>query len=70
MKHNTDHIRTSHAGNLPRPADVNDLLARRDTQAFAARLPSAVAEIVDRQLALGIDIPNDGEYVKAGSYTG
>jgi 5-methyltetrahydropteroyltriglutamate--homocysteine methyltransferase len=70
VKHNTDHIRTSHAGNLPRPADVNDMLARRDTQAFQARLPSAVKEIVERQLALGIDIPNDGEYVKAGSYTG
>jgi 5-methyltetrahydropteroyltriglutamate--homocysteine methyltransferase len=70
MKHNIDHVRTSHAGNLPRPADVNDMLARRNTQAFAARLPSAVGEIVDRQLAIGIDIPNDGEYVKAGSYTG
>lgn len=70
MKHNTDHIRTSHAGNLPRPPDVDDMLARRDMQAYRERLPSAVKEIVDRQLALGIDIPNDGEYIKAGSYTG
>jgi 5-methyltetrahydropteroyltriglutamate--homocysteine methyltransferase len=70
VKHNIDHIRTSHAGNLPRPADVNDMLARRDAQAFHSRLPSAVGEIVERQVSLGIDIPNDGEYVKAGSYTG
>lgn len=70
MKHNTDHIRTSHAGNLPRPDDLNATIASRDMQAFHARLPSAVAEIVDRQKAIGIDIPNDGEYVKAGSYTG
>ena len=72
MRHNTDRIRVSHAGNLPRPADVNDLLAQGPAgrQAFEARLPSAVKEIVDRQVALGIDIPNDGEYVKAGSYTG
>jgi 5-methyltetrahydropteroyltriglutamate--homocysteine methyltransferase len=72
MRHNTDRIRVSHAGNLPRPADVNDLLAQGPAgrQAFEARLPSAVKEIVDRQVELGIDIPNDGEYVKAGSYTG
>jgi 5-methyltetrahydropteroyltriglutamate--homocysteine methyltransferase len=70
MKHNIDHIRTSHAGNLPRPGDIDEMLARHDTRAFAGRLPSAVVEIVDRQVQLGIDIPNDGEYVKAGSYTG
>jgi len=72
MRHNTDRIRVSHAGNLPRPADVNDLLAQGPAgrQAFNERLPSAVKEIVDRQVALGVDIPNDGEYVKAGSYTG
>jgi 5-methyltetrahydropteroyltriglutamate--homocysteine methyltransferase len=72
MRHNTERIRVSHAGNLPRPADVNEMLAQgaAGRTAFEARLPSAVTEIVDRQVALGIDIPNDGEYVKAGSYTG
>ena len=70
MKHNTDHIRVSHAGNLPRPDDLNELLARRDADAIRQRLPSAVTEIVERQVACGVDIPNDGEYVKAGSYSG
>lgn len=70
MKHNTDRIRTSHAGNLPRPDDVNSMLAARDTEGFLKRLPSAVNEIVQRQVDIGIDIPNDGEYIKAGSYTG
>ncbi len=72
MRHNTERIRVSHAGNLPRPDDVNQLLAQGPAgrTAFHQRLPSAVSEIVDRQIGLGIDIPNDGEYVKAGSYTG
>jgi 5-methyltetrahydropteroyltriglutamate--homocysteine methyltransferase len=70
VKHNVDRIRVSHAGNLPRPQDVNDALARQDQAAFHAVLPRAVKDIVARQAQLGIDIPNDGEYVKAGSYTG
>ena len=72
MKHNTDRILTSHAGNLPRPDDVNELLAggpgKRDE--FVKRLPSAIAGVVDRQIECGVDIVNDGEYIKAGSYTG
>ena len=32
--------------------------------------PRACSEIVDRQIELGVDIVNDGEYVKAGSYGG
>jgi 5-methyltetrahydropteroyltriglutamate--homocysteine methyltransferase len=72
VRHNTDHIQVSHAGNLPRPEDVNQLLAQGPTgrDAFFKRLPSAVCEVVDRQIECGVDIPNDGEYVKAGSYTG
>jgi 5-methyltetrahydropteroyltriglutamate--homocysteine methyltransferase len=70
VRHSTDRILVSHAGNLPRPDDVNALLATKDTDGFSRRLPSAVKEIVDRQIELGVDIVNDGEYVKAGSYTG
>jgi 5-methyltetrahydropteroyltriglutamate--homocysteine methyltransferase len=70
MRHNTDRIRVSHAGNLPRPDDLNAILAKRDTEGLKQRLPSAVKEIVDRQIECGVDIVNDGEYVKAGSYTG
>ena len=71
MKHNTDRIRVSHAGNLPRPDDMNQILARGPSarDEFLQRLPSAVQEVVDRQIECGVDIPNDGEYVKAGSYT-
>jgi 5-methyltetrahydropteroyltriglutamate--homocysteine methyltransferase len=37
---------------------------------YAKRLPAAVRWIVDRQADLGVDIVNDGEYAKAGSYGG
>jgi 5-methyltetrahydropteroyltriglutamate--homocysteine methyltransferase len=72
MKHNTDKIRVSHAGNLPRPDNLNAILAKGPSAhaEFVTALPDAVSYIVDKQLQLGVDIPNDGEYVKAGSYTG
>jgi 5-methyltetrahydropteroyltriglutamate--homocysteine methyltransferase len=72
MRASTDRILVSHAGNLPRPGDLDALLAdpAKNQEAIAARLPSAVVEVVERQIACGVDVVNDGEYVKAGSYTG
>jgi 5-methyltetrahydropteroyltriglutamate--homocysteine methyltransferase len=75
MRRSTDHILSSHGGNLPRPADLDLLLAKADENraAIDRRLPSAVQEVVDRQIACGVDIVNDGEYVKAanmGNYVG
>lgn len=72
MRTSTERILVSHAGNLPRPQDLNGLLAdpAANRQAIDDRLPSAVAEVVNRQLECAVDVVNDGEYVKAGSYTG
>src|SRR6185437_11990009 len=75
MKFSTDRIRTTHGGNLPRPADFNALLqAGPVVSAEAAeRLPEAVQYVVDRQIDSGLSVVNDGEYVKAaggGSYAG
>ena len=72
MRCSIDRILVSHAGNLPRPDELNGLLAAGESGrvALSQRLPSAVAEVVERQIACGVDIVNDGEYVKAGSYTG
>lgn len=72
MRRSTERILVSHAGNLPRPDDLDELLSSsdRDQAAIDARLASAVGEVVDRQIDCGVDIVNDGEYVKAGSYTG
>jgi len=38
--------------------------------AFNARLPSAVAEGVQKQIDVGMDIVNDGEYVKRSGFNG
>jgi 5-methyltetrahydropteroyltriglutamate--homocysteine methyltransferase len=76
MRRSTDRILVSHAGNLPRPDYINELinggLSREGslTEEYAKRLPKAVVGIVDRQIELGVDIVNDGEYAKAGSYGG
>ncbi|MFI7673128.1 epoxyalkane--coenzyme M transferase [Actinophytocola sp. NPDC049390] len=75
MRRNVGHIRTSHGGNLPLPADLDALLATtdRDQTAVETRLVSAVRDVVGTQVDCGIDVVNDGEYVKAGAagaYTG
>jgi 5-methyltetrahydropteroyltriglutamate--homocysteine methyltransferase len=69
MKRSTDHILTTHGGNLPRPDDLDALIPdpSGNRAAIAARLPSAVQECVDRQAACGLDVINDGEYVKAAA---
>ncbi|MGA7788006.1 MAG: cobalamin-independent methionine synthase II family protein, partial [Xanthobacteraceae bacterium] len=69
MKHSTDRILTTHAGSLPRPPDLLDLVQAGGAKAFdqdgnAARLRSAVSEIVHKQTELGIDVIDDGEYGK------
>jgi 5-methyltetrahydropteroyltriglutamate--homocysteine methyltransferase len=57
-------------GGLARPPDLAHLLAARDAgepydrDALAARVTSAVAEVVRRQVESGLDIVNDGEFSK------
>src|SRR5262249_53223033 len=67
MRHSTDGIRSTHGGNLPRPAAFDALLQQGPvvTAEAAAQLPDAVQYVVDRQLECGVDVVNDGEYVKA-----
>jgi 5-methyltetrahydropteroyltriglutamate--homocysteine methyltransferase len=69
MKRNEGRIRTSHGGNLPLPSDLDAMLAKpeRDEAAVQSRLADAVQEVVDLQVDSGIDVVNDGEYVKAGA---
>ena len=70
MKRSTDRILTMHAGSLPRPPDVREMVMAKaagqpyDEQALADRLRRAVAEIVQQQIAAGIDSINDGELGK------
>jgi 5-methyltetrahydropteroyltriglutamate--homocysteine methyltransferase len=76
MRHSTNRILVSHAGNLPRPRYLDELIEGgknregSNTGEYHQRLPRGVKEIVDRQIELGVDVLNDGEYAKAGSYGG
>lgn len=67
MRTSDGRILTTHAGSLPRPAELVEIYARRaQDRAFdKARLETAIAAAtrrsVEQQLAAGIDIPNNGE---------
>ncbi len=71
MKYSTERILTTHAGALPLPPDLKVLHNARtagtpvDEQAFSKRVTGAVADIVRKQLACGLDIINDGEQGKS-----
>jgi 5-methyltetrahydropteroyltriglutamate--homocysteine methyltransferase len=70
MQYSRDHILTSHAGSLPRPASLIELNERRQTGGavdegqYQELLNSAAIDVVRRQRELGIDVPGDGEYGK------
>src|SRR5262245_61938819 len=75
MQLSTKRILTTHAGSLPRPADLLDMTLAplqgraADEAARQARLPGAVKEIVKKQIELGIDVIDDGEYSKPSFIT-
>jgi 5-methyltetrahydropteroyltriglutamate--homocysteine methyltransferase len=66
----TDRILTTHTGSLPRPDDLIQMMWAKgdgipvDEQALAERVATAVQETVDKQVAAGISIINDGEMSK------
>jgi 5-methyltetrahydropteroyltriglutamate--homocysteine methyltransferase len=70
MKTSQDRILTTHVGSLPRSDTVVALLEARenrtpfDAAAFDRAMRQAVADIVRRQVELGIDIVSDGETSK------
>lgn len=70
MRRSIDRFLTTHTGSLPRPPDlIRTMYAKEegvpvDPQALGARVRSAVAEVVGKQLAAGIDFVNDGEMSK------
>src|SRR5262245_62548039 len=72
MQRSTDRILTTHAGSLPRPADLLELIQAKatgrsyDQEAFAARVRRAVGDIVAKQAELGVDVVDDGEMGKPG----
>ncbi|HEY7301173.1 MAG TPA: cobalamin-independent methionine synthase II family protein [Xanthobacteraceae bacterium] len=75
MKRSTERILTTHVGSLPRPSDLLEMMQAKeagrgfDAAKYDARLREAVAEIVRRQIELGIDVIDDGEYGKPSFVT-
>jgi 5-methyltetrahydropteroyltriglutamate--homocysteine methyltransferase len=67
MKRSSGHILTTHAGSLPRPADITKMVAQHSVD--EARLKEGVGEVVRRQAAIGIDVVDDGEYSKPSFIT-
>src|SRR5512132_2637263 len=72
MNRSTERILTTHAGSLPRPGDLLELIQAKaagrayDQEAFDGRVKRAVGEIVRKQTELGVDVVDDGEMGKPG----
>ena len=70
MKRSTERFLTTHTGSLPRPdALIRTMFAREegvpvDPAALAGHIRAAVADVVRRQAAAGIDVVSDGEMSK------
>jgi 5-methyltetrahydropteroyltriglutamate--homocysteine methyltransferase len=67
MKRSVERILTTHAGSLPRPADL--LALAPEDPSRAGRVRQAVAEAVRRQAACGLDVVTDGEMGKPSFIT-
>lgn len=67
MQRSTSHILTTHTGSLPRSRDLQELLRLReehrplDQATFAESVRAAVTDVVQQQIAMGLDVINDGE---------
>jgi 5-methyltetrahydropteroyltriglutamate--homocysteine methyltransferase len=75
MNFSRDRILTTHVGSLPRNDKLSDLLLKQeagekfDAAEMAAELDKAVKHVVDKQVAAGIDVGNDGEQQRVGFQT-
>jgi len=72
MKRSDDRILTTHAGSLPRPVELLQLVEGRDQRQVLAqpgaadKIDAAVRAVVERQVQTGIDVPSDGEMGRVG----
>lgn len=70
MHRSRDRFLTTHTGSLPRPEDLIRMMYAKEEgvpvepAALAARVKSAVAELVKKQADAGVDLINDGEMSK------
>ncbi len=72
MRRSTDRILTTHVGSLPRPQELIDVMVAQDKGQkvdpveYDSRLRKAVDWVVRKQVELGIDVVDDGEFSKRG----
>lgn len=70
MQRSTDRFLTTHTGSLPRPDDLIRVMYAKEEGvpvepvALARQIEAAVAEVVQKQAASGVDLINDGEMSK------
>src|SRR5664279_5417703 len=71
MKRSSNRIISSHAGTLPRPEGFPEVFfgAVENPAEFYSRLPGAIKDVVKRQVEMGIDVVNDGEFGKLGGFS-
>jgi 5-methyltetrahydropteroyltriglutamate--homocysteine methyltransferase len=75
MQLSEDRILTTHTGSLPRSSELEDLLIRKERgeQVDEAELERVaqrgVEQVIDEQIAAGIDVINDGEQPRVGFQT-
>ncbi len=74
MKLSTDRILTTHAGSLARPAGLLDQMKLElsgepyDHDAYDRTVREAIADVIQKQAASGIDVMADGEMSKPGFF--
>ena len=72
MKHSTERILTAHVGSLVRPINIlRGMKARTieqpyDQQVLGEDIRNGIHEVVRQQVEVGIDVPSDGEFGRAG----
>lgn len=75
MEGSSDRILTTHAGSLPRPQSLVELMVRKsrretvDDAALAAAVEESTRNVIARQLEVGIDIGNNGEHARESFFT-
>jgi 5-methyltetrahydropteroyltriglutamate--homocysteine methyltransferase len=75
VNRSVDRILTTHCGSLPRPRELMVPLHAKDAgqpydhHALAAQVRKSVADVVRRQIDLGIDVIDDGEHSKSSFAT-
>lgn len=75
MQTSCDRILVTHVGSLPRGPQLNELLVQAeggelaDPRELEAVVHDRVVQVFRQQLAVGIDIPNDGEQGRVGFQT-